>query len=759
MIKVFETFAGIGSQTKALKNIGVDHEVVAISEWDINSLIAYDAVHNSHKPIVIPQKDGQADLVEIKKYLSQFTFSLDGKKPIKSLNHLKKERLIQLYVAQKRNQNLGSIVDLKLDNIPEHDLLTYSFPCFTAGHLVMTNQGYKKIEDIQTGDKVLTHNNQFKTVVLPMKKQTSLLYKVKSMASEELLVTPEHPFYVRSMIRQNSYPIINGKKTRKIIRTFSDVTWKDAKDLAKNDYLGIAINQVQSYPEWNGCIDNRWGHQKQVNTLSELFTKEAFWWLVGRYMGDGWTREFTTKSSQIKQYRTLICTSKEKVEIEEIEARLNELSFKFSKVEETTTIKYHICNKELTLFLQQFGQYAHGKKLNDTILNLPNQELKSFLEGYLSADGSVDDKGLYSCSSVSQELLYGIGACIAKAYHRPFSINLIKRPQTYQIGDRIISQKDYWQLRFKKTQDTQDQAFYENNYLWVPFRKSEQIIVDPVDVFNFEVEEDNSYTINNIVVHNCQAISLQGKRGGFEKNSGTSSSLLWEIEKILNYLSDNNKLPTFLLMENVANLFSSKFIDGFKVWVKFLDELGYDTTYETLTASEFNCPQNRKRAFAVSVLRNKNTKFNQDKFQFPVGSLTNKTLSDILDKNIPNKYYKPELTKLLSKKPHNKKTSGIHSTELENYTSFQSENMVYFSDGISPTITASGAQSRIKIFDDNKQEVRYLTPAEHWKIMGFTDDDLKLAQASGITETLLKKQAGNSISVQVLEVIFSAMFK
>ena len=34
MLKIIELFAGIGSQHQALKNIGVEHEVVAISEID-----------------------------------------------------------------------------------------------------------------------------------------------------------------------------------------------------------------------------------------------------------------------------------------------------------------------------------------------------------------------------------------------------------------------------------------------------------------------------------------------------------------------------------------------------------------------------------------------------------------------------------------------------------------------------------------------------------------------------------------------------
>ena len=45
MIKVIELFAGIGSQTQALKNIGVEHQVIGISEIDKYCLISYEALH------------------------------------------------------------------------------------------------------------------------------------------------------------------------------------------------------------------------------------------------------------------------------------------------------------------------------------------------------------------------------------------------------------------------------------------------------------------------------------------------------------------------------------------------------------------------------------------------------------------------------------------------------------------------------------------------------------------------------------------
>lgn len=47
MLKVIEMFAGLGSQTQALKNIGVEHQVVAISEVDKYVIKSYEALHGA----------------------------------------------------------------------------------------------------------------------------------------------------------------------------------------------------------------------------------------------------------------------------------------------------------------------------------------------------------------------------------------------------------------------------------------------------------------------------------------------------------------------------------------------------------------------------------------------------------------------------------------------------------------------------------------------------------------------------------------
>ena len=71
-LRLIELFAGIGSQTQALKNIGVPHKVVAISEIDKYAITSYTAIHGEPK-------------------------------------------------------NLGDIKEIK--ELPDADLWTYSFPC------------------------------------------------------------------------------------------------------------------------------------------------------------------------------------------------------------------------------------------------------------------------------------------------------------------------------------------------------------------------------------------------------------------------------------------------------------------------------------------------------------------------------------------------------------------------------------------------------------------------------------------------------
>lgn len=131
----------------------------------------------------------------------------------------------------------------------------------------------------------------------------------------------------------------------------------------------------------------------------------------------------------------------------------------------------------------------------------------------------------------------------------------------------------------------------------------------------------------------CTDISLAGRMSGFEKNSGTHSSLLWEVQRLLSTSNEDGTLPKYLLMENVKNLISKKFKPLFDEWCKFLEGLGYKNFYKVLNAKDYGIPQNRERVFMISI------KDDDPLYQFPSEINLDTKLGDYLESNVDEKYY------------------------------------------------------------------------------------------------------------------------
>lgn len=122
-LRVFEAFAGIGAQASALKRMNINYEIVGISDWFIDAIECYAAIHCYDKKITVPQ-----DIAEVDNYLSKFIFSADSVKPY-DIKRLTEDKRRDLYRANKKVNNYGSITELKGKDMPETDLLVYSFPC------------------------------------------------------------------------------------------------------------------------------------------------------------------------------------------------------------------------------------------------------------------------------------------------------------------------------------------------------------------------------------------------------------------------------------------------------------------------------------------------------------------------------------------------------------------------------------------------------------------------------------------------------
>ena len=127
----------------------------------------------------------------------------------------------------------------------------------------------------------------------------------------------------------------------------------------------------------------------------------------------------------------------------------------------------------------------------------------------------------------------------------------------------------------------------------------------------------------------CQSVSMAGKKEGMVKGSGTTSSLVWEVTRLLK--SSEHK-PEWLLMENVPAVTYKTNIAVFNELINELTSIGYTSKYKIINATEFDVAQNRKRCFMVSHYKGGVP-------EFPVGPGLTHKLKDYLEKDVDPKYY------------------------------------------------------------------------------------------------------------------------
>ena len=237
---------------------------------------------------------------------------------------------------------------------------------------------------------------------------------------------------------------------------------------------------------------------------------------------------------------------------------------------------------------------------------------------------------------------------------------------------------------------------------------------------------------------------MAGKQAGLGK--GTRSGLLYECEKII-----EAKKPKYLLLENVKNLVGKKFKPQFDEWLAYLESLGYTNYWKILNAKDYGVPQNRERVFVVSILGD------HKPYKFADKIPLDKCIADILEDEVDEKYYLSEdIQKRFKITNQNKNIIGTTKPE---FRTIGQRDLVYDKNGIMGALVATDYKQPKQILDTlENYRIRKLTPRECFRLMGMRDDDIDKIQAAGISNTQQYKIAGNSIVVNVLEVIFEKLF-
>lgn len=114
-----------------------------------------------------------------------------------------------------------------------------------------------------------------------------------------------------------------------------------------------------------------------------------------------------------------------------------------------------------------------------------------------------------------------------------------------------------------------------------------------------------------------------------EEGSGTRSSLLWEVQRLIN---ECENLPQVLMMENVPQVHGSKNMASFQKWLKFLESKGYSSFWQDMNAKNYGVAQSRNRTIVISFLGG-------GTFKFPQPYELDKRMKDYLEDEVDEKFY------------------------------------------------------------------------------------------------------------------------
>ncbi len=266
--------------------------------------------------------------------------------------------------------------------------------------------------------------------------------------------------------------------------------------------------------------------------------------------------------------------------------------------------------------------------------------------------------------------------------------------------------------------------------------KTTKLTVEDIRKLNIDDLPDFDFLLGGFP---CQAFSIAGYRRGFaDKNRG---NLFFDVARII-----ESRKPAGFLLENVKNLKSHDGGKTFRIIKDTLEDLGYHIKVQIMNSMEYgNVPQNRERIYIVGFRDKKYI----DNFEFPEKIKLKNKIQDILEDNVDIKYYyngKPLYDKI---KNDVKETGKVYQWRRQ----YVRENK----KGVCPTLTANMGMGghNVPIIKD-KKGIRKLTPLECFRTQGFPED---YVLPKNLADSALYKQAGNSVTVPVIEAVAKQMMQ
>ena len=345
------------------------------------------------------------------------------------------------------------------------DLYVQYSICWNKGSpVLMHDYRYKNIEDVEIGDKVITHDHKIQTVT---KKFTS-----KPTDSVGINIYGDYQSYKCT----KNHPLLTQRG------------WISAGELCKSDWLCYPIRQV--------------GNDKLPIDP----------YLLGIMLGDGWLEKTRNKFGISLGYP-------KQATIQYIEKYLksNQINH-YSRDRNGGAVEFTWKNdSNLLPYSQSLMGGSRRKNIPSDMMNVGRKDLAKLIRGLFHTDGHVSpiDYRYYTSSQIlanqvrSVLLQIGIVSSIFMSDNRPDEYAIIvKDLESKEMMHAIMEGKD---PPIRKNKSKRNIFLkIENGYLWSKIKSVQDATISD-EVYNLEVENtkggdanSHSYVVGWIISHNCE---------------------------------------------------------------------------------------------------------------------------------------------------------------------------------------------------------------------------------------------------------------
>jgi len=422
--------------------------------------------------------------------------------------------------------------------------------CFIKGTRVLMSDGiHKDIDKIIPGEFIINRKGVPDKVVNVQKRKSSDVKKIKSVdiLSRDLFVTGNHPFWTYSA--RETCPISGKKNNFNYGKHYFKIDrWTGVAPSVKMNGENPPCGVV---PSWKEAKEIDWSRDFLTHPVSNfenhsLDLNENRAELLGWFLAEGCLTSLNKSHNGISG----VCFSLGNKEINVAERLSRLLTEEFGHTFRTNcepriyytksgSINVHLCNRAAgEFFLKHGNQHSWEKKVSDDVLWAKKRIQAIILKSYLNGDGcgKIKSRG-YSVNSKSKDLIqqllfisWRLGlnpiykeSGVLKRYSKKTIVNgyeIYINPEnnkksrpgfylSYNVSDskkiNLLSGSNDNELNLRKSRGI-THIFEDNRVKTIlcPISEVSDTELKDVDVYNIEVENDNSYIAEGVVVHNCQ---------------------------------------------------------------------------------------------------------------------------------------------------------------------------------------------------------------------------------------------------------------